>query len=90
MSLSFFYSDFEVLFDKVAKDRKGLEGKHLQLERVPICSCIQVQGLNNETTDDTIKLYFENHRKSGGSPVSCVERKDKDQALVCFEDPSSE
>ena len=90
MSLSFYYSDFEVLFDKVAKDPKGLEGSRLQLKRVPICSCIQVQGLKNETSDDTIELYFENQKKSGGSPVSCVERKDKNEALVCFEDPSSE
>ena len=77
------------LFDKVAKDPKGLERKHLQLERVPICSCIQVQGLKSETSDETIELYFENHRKSGGGPVSSVERKDKDEALVYFEDPSS-
>ena len=56
---------------------------------MPICSCILVTGLKEETTDDTIALYFENEKRSGGQDVSQVERKGKDQALVYFEDPSS-
>lgn len=58
------------------------------MERVPVCSCILVTGLKKETTDDTIELYFENEKRSGGKDVSQVERKGKDQALVYFEDPS--
>ena len=84
-----YFSDFESLLHKVGKDRKGLEGKKPRLERVPVCSCILVTGLNKETTDDTIELYFENEKRSGGRYVSQVERKSKDQALVYFEDPSS-
>lgn len=83
------FSDYESLFRKVNKDRKGLEGKKPQLQRVPICSCILVTGLKKETTDDKIELYFENEKRSGGKDVSQVERKGKDQALVYFEDPSS-
>ena len=71
------------------KDQKGLEGKKPRLERVPICSCILVTGLKKETTDDTIELYFENEKRSGGKNVSQVERRGKYQALVYFEDPSS-
>ena len=82
-------SDFESLFHKVSKDRKGLEGKKPHLERVPICSCILVTGLKKETTDDTIELYFDNEKRSGGKDVSQVERKGKDEALVYFEDASS-
>ena len=82
-------SDFESLFQKVSKDRKGLEGKKPHLERVPICSCILVTGLKKETTYDAIELYFENEKRSGGKNVSQVERKGKDQALVYFQDPSS-
>ena len=59
------------------------------MKRVPICSCILVTGLKKETTDDTIALYFENEKRSGGKDVSQVERKGRDQALVYFEDPSS-
>ena len=84
-----YFSDFESLFRKVNKDRKGLEGKKPLLKRVPICSCILVTGLKKETTDDTIALYFENEKRSGGKDVSQVERKGKDQALVYLEDPSS-
>lgn len=82
-------SDFESLFRKVSKDRKLLEGKKPHLERVPICSCVLVTGLKKETTDDTIQLYFENEKRSGGKDVSQVERRGNDQALVYFEDPSS-
>ena len=84
-----FYSDFMAFFDRVHKDRKGLEGKNIRLDRVPICSCIQVKGLRKETSRDTIELYFENNRKSGGGHVSHVEKTEKDEALVYFENPSS-
>jgi len=83
------FSDFELLFRKVSKDKKGLEGRKPHLKRVPICSCILVTGLKQETTDDTIGVYFENEKRSGGKDVSQVERKGKDQALVYFKDPSS-
>ena len=89
MALLFHFSDFASLFDKIAKDSKGLEGKHLRLERVPICYCVHVKGLKKETSEDLITLYFENRRKSGGGRVSHVERKEQDEALVYFEDPSS-
>lgn len=84
-----YFSDFESLFHKVNKDRKGLEGKKPRLDRVPICSCILVTGLKKETTDITIELYFENEKRSGGKDVSQVERKGRDQAVVYFDDPSS-
>ena len=88
-SISVSVSDFAVLFYKVTNDRKGLEGKHVRLDRVPVCSCIHVKGLRKETSHATIDLYFENMRRSGGGPVSLVERIEKDQVLVYFENPSS-
>ena len=71
------------------KDNKGVDGRKPRLERVPVCTCIQVTGLRVESSDDTIELYFENERKSGGKDVETVQRKWKDEALVFFEDPSS-
>ena len=82
-------SDFQLLFDKVHKDTKGLDKSKPRLERVPICSSILVTGLKDETSDDTIELYFENEKRSGGKDVSRVERKGKDEALVSFQDPAS-
>ncbi|XP_068724841.1 protein mono-ADP-ribosyltransferase PARP14-like [Montipora capricornis] len=81
--------DFPTLFDKVHKDSKGVEGRKPRLERVAVCTCIQVTGLKVESSDDTIELYFENEKRSGGKDVQMVERKWKDEALVFFEDPSS-
>ena len=85
----FLLSDFQTLFDKVHNDTKGLEGRKLRLERVPVCTSILVTGLRDDSTDDTIQVYFENEKRSGGSDVSKVERIWKDKAVVSFEDSSS-
>lgn len=85
----FLLSDFQTLFDKEHKDTKGLQGRKLRLERVPVCTSILVKGLRDESTDDTIQLYFENERRSGGRDVSKVERIWRDEVVVSFEDPSS-
>ena len=82
-------SDFPTLFNRVHKDTKGLEGRRLRLERVPVCTCIQVTGLNDRSSNDRIDFYFDNEKRSGGKDVLKVERLSKDEALVFFEDPSS-
>ncbi len=86
-----FVSDFTALFDKVNKDTRGLQGNKLELERVPICTCIQVSGLKKETSYDAIELYFESEKKAGGNRVVRIQREEnsKDKALVYFDDPSS-
>ena len=89
-SISYLFSDFPTLLDKVHKDNKGVEGSKPRLERVPVCTCIQVTGLKEKSSDDTIWLYFENEKRSGGKDVQMVERKWKDEVLVFFEDHSSE
>ena len=72
------------------KDTKGVEGRRVRLERVPVCTCIQVTGLSERSSDDTIVLYFDNEKRSGGKDVLKVERGSwKDDALVFFEEPSS-
>ena len=83
------FSDFQTLIDKVHKDKKGFEGRKPRLERVPVCTSILVTGLWDEITDDTIHLYFENGKRSGGSDVRKVERVWKEEAVVSFEDSSS-
>ncbi|KAK2554340.1 Protein mono-ADP-ribosyltransferase PARP14 [Acropora cervicornis] len=67
----------------------GVEGRRLRLERVPVCTCVQVTGLSERSSNDTIDFYFDNERRSGGKDVVKVERLWKDEALVSFEDPSS-
>ena len=80
--------DFESLFSEVHGDDKGPEGSKLRLERVPVCSSILVEGINANTSMDTIQLYFESNRHSGGDIVSHVERITKSSAIVHFEKAS--
>ncbi|CAH3042637.1 unnamed protein product [Pocillopora meandrina] len=81
--------DFESLFSKVHGNNKGPEGSKLRLERIPVCSSILVDGLNENTCKDTIQLYFESNRRSGGDIVSHVERITKSSAVVHFEKASA-
>jgi poly [ADP-ribose] polymerase 10/14/15 len=54
-------------------------------------SCaIQVKGLNPKTKRDTIQLYFENKRRSGGGPVKDLLYKEgSGVAMLTFEDAES-
>ncbi|XP_022787787.1 poly [ADP-ribose] polymerase 14-like [Stylophora pistillata] len=81
--------DFESLFSKVHGDNKGPEGSKPRLERVPVCSSILVEGISENTSMDTIQLYFESNRRSGGDIVSHVERITKSSAIVHFEKASA-
>ncbi|KAL9972377.1 hypothetical protein ACROYT_G018663 [Oculina patagonica] len=77
--------DYQTITQKVAK--RQLEGKKLSLEQVPVCSCVQVTGLNQEnTTKDAVLYYFDNPRNGGGA--TNVELNIKEGwALVHFKDP---
>ena len=49
---------------------------------------IEVRGIITSTTDDTIELFFESKRRSGGGPVEKVTRHtDNNVTYVTFEDP---
>ena len=81
-----FFADYELIIKKTAK--RKLEGNLLTLERVPVCHCVQVTGLNKEnTTKDAVLYYFENPKNGGGNVTDVEIRTDEGWALVCFEDP---
>ena len=77
-------------FQKLKKKMwsRKLEGMKLKIERVRACDSILVSGLSPNITRDTILLYFENVRRSGGGDVSDVSLcKHKDNtycAVVTF------
>ena len=85
MGITILSADFQTVEKKVAK--RPLEGKKLSIEQVPVCSCVQVTGLNREkTTRDAVLYYFDNSKNGGG--VTNVELNIKEGwALVYFEDP---
>ncbi|KAK3600835.1 hypothetical protein CHS0354_014196 [Potamilus streckersoni] len=75
--------DVELLLKKVKE--RPLEGQNIQVVRVPITSSIQLSGLPLSATRDTIELYFENAKRSGGGPVADVKHtKDKKSCIVSF------
>ena len=66
-----------------------LDGKNLTVKQVEVCNCVTVTGLPDNTTEDTIMLYFENSRRSGGGDVCKVDFScDEKCALVHFQDPA--
>lgn len=53
---------------------------------------LEVKGIPPSTTEDSVKLYFENRRRSGGGEGEVVKvdmKKGKNKALVFFKDPES-
>ncbi|XP_072026036.1 protein mono-ADP-ribosyltransferase PARP14-like [Amphiura filiformis] len=75
--------------DSVIKqfDKRKLKKSKVSAEQVKATDGVLVQDLKADTSRDMIELYFENHRKSGGGPVSDVEmNEDENTAFVTFED----
>ena len=52
---------------------------------------IQITGLTAQSTEDSIRNYFENERRSGGGEVEAVTfQPDENVALVTFKDVEGE
>ena len=52
---------------------------------------IQITGLTAQSTEDSIRNYFENERRSGGGEVEAVTfQLDENVALVTFKDVEGE
>ena len=52
---------------------------------------IQITGLTAQSTEDSIRNYFENERRSGGGEVEAVTfRPEENMALVTFKDIEGE
>jgi len=53
-------------------------------------SSVLVSGIADNTTDDALRNYFENKRRSSGGEVKEIKRHGNGQAVVTFESPESE
>ncbi|XP_066294576.1 protein mono-ADP-ribosyltransferase PARP10-like [Branchiostoma lanceolatum] len=81
-------SDFDQILAK-AKTNK-LHGKTLTIERLPVTDAVLVTDLPENASELLVKLYFESERKSGGGPVSGVERNSsRHMAVIYFKNPAS-
>lgn len=67
--------------------KRKLDGNVLGLEKVYVCHCVQVTGLNREsTTDDAVLYHFENPKNGGGDVQKIETHITQGWALVYFED----
>ena len=85
---------FSVVAQSVVKhDQHILNGAtlHVSLEFLDnaenTCKTIQITGLTTQSTEDSIRNYFENERRSGGGEVEVVIfRPEENVAFVIFKD----
>ncbi|XP_069139910.1 protein mono-ADP-ribosyltransferase PARP14-like isoform X2 [Argopecten irradians] len=67
---------------------KTLEGCHLKVSRVPVSSTVLIEGCS-DVSEDTVMLFFENEKRSGGGEVEKVEiLSPSAECLVHFIDPA--
>ncbi|XP_077997139.1 protein mono-ADP-ribosyltransferase PARP14-like [Glandiceps talaboti] len=83
------YSERLTDFDRIAKrvDQRKLKGVQLTAVQTEATNSILVNGIPPDTTEETIGLYFESKRRSGGDEVDNVQYDDDTTfAVVTFKD----
>ncbi|KAJ8316973.1 hypothetical protein KUTeg_004877 [Tegillarca granosa] len=61
------------------------EGGEIEGEVTPTLNKVEVRGVKQGTTDDTVLYYFENKKRSGGGDIQNMEREDN-VIYITFED----
>jgi hypothetical protein len=56
----------------------------ISVQRVPKTKSIVVLGITDDMTDDLIRLYFENEKRSGGGDIVGFSRKES-CVIITFE-----
>ncbi|XP_013388979.2 uncharacterized protein LOC106157780 [Lingula anatina] len=65
----------------------GTRSEDNQVE-TPKLDTIRVHGFHQESTTESLTLFFENRKRSGGGPVQNITmNEDKTEALITFPDP---
>ena len=86
MSCTFFPgTDFKKVTEMLEKHKLG--GVNVVPVQIPVTSGIVVTNLPEDTTNDSVEMYFENARRSNGGPVHNIELHIEDgYCLVFFKD----
>lgn len=79
----FLYLDLSEI-RKICEKRK-CEGKHWTVSAVELTRSVKVTGVNPQTSNDSLCLYFENKRRSDGGDVDSVLCR-HDDFIVTFVD----
>jgi hypothetical protein len=84
------FCDFSVVsdLDKTVQmcKKKKLEGRQLEVCKVPISNVLLVENLSSMTTEDTVGLYFESKRSNGGEIEKLEMVPEEHKCFVFFED----
>ncbi|XP_069139429.1 protein mono-ADP-ribosyltransferase PARP14-like isoform X2 [Argopecten irradians] len=64
------------------KDTPGNSGENIEEEEEPL-GMIKVSGFSSQTTEDTLEMFFENKRKSGGGDIEEMDFQE-DFAIITF------
>ncbi|XP_071170581.1 protein mono-ADP-ribosyltransferase PARP14-like isoform X3 [Mytilus edulis] len=69
---------------------KALEGSTLTVSRVPVTRTVLVSGIGHDSgiTNDTVKYYFENERRSSGHEDAEILEYDSDTCVIRFPSPA--
>ena len=71
---------------KMCKDN-NLDGQLLHVCKVPMSNAVLVDNLKPGTHEESVQLFFENTKRSGGGLVQRVEMvPDENKCIVFFED----
>ena len=63
--------------------KRTLEENVVSAAKVDVSCIVKVTGYENDISEDTLLLYFENKRRSGGGDVMFI-RKEENRSLVNF------
>lgn len=68
---------------------KALEGSTLTVSRVPVTRTVLVSGIGHDSgiTNDTVRYYFENERRSRGHEDAEILEYDSDTCVIRFPSP---
>ena len=76
------------LEEMIAKiEKKPLKKTLVRVELCRMSRSIEISNVSKHYDDEFLKMYFENHKKSGGGNVTSIDLLGGGKAIVTFEDP---
>lgn len=89
MIMTLIHVSYVLDFEKLQKNckRRALEECYLCVSKVPVTNCLKVYGFRDGTSKDTLELYFESSKRSGGGDLESIElNKEDGTCLIFFKD----
>ncbi|XP_050406446.1 protein mono-ADP-ribosyltransferase PARP14 [Patella vulgata] len=80
-----FKDDIDIPKLKDFSTTKTFLGTKISIQSIEMTNVVKLVGINPEASDQTLKLYFQNTRRSGGGRVNNIERLN-DVILIYFAD----